>query len=140
MAFSTFKSMIWRKTEFKCGVVWTQDFITQYFKLVVVVCIYILCYCSCYRRSSGNATDTSTVTNSSSGTTCITWLQLLLFVSQNKLEDELKQIENKFEERKRKIAQEQENFNTEIKKVCNRYKHKSKDECCSYYQVQCVHY
>lgn len=39
---------------------------------------------------------------------------------QNKLEDELKQIENKFEERKRKIAQEQENFNNEIKKLCER--------------------
>lgn len=42
----------------------------------------------------------------------------MLFVLQNKLEDELKQIENKFEERKRKIAQEQEKFNNEIKKVC----------------------
>jgi len=30
-------------------------------------------------------------------------------------------MENKFEERKRKIAQEQENFNKEIKKVSSMY-------------------
>ena len=41
-----------------------------------------------------------------------------VYVLQNKLEDELKQIQNKFDERKRKMAQEQESFNSEIKKVC----------------------
>ncbi|XP_065882679.1 SWI/SNF-related matrix-associated actin-dependent regulator of chromatin subfamily E member 1-like [Dysidea avara] len=37
---------------------------------------------------------------------------------QNKLEEELKQIQSKFDDRKRKIIGEQENFNSEMKKLC----------------------
>ena len=117
--------------DFRCGVVWGPKYCicnaSLCTKPIVAVCIWEYIYSACVYATVAVTEDRlamlqtqvqSLIHHQVLNSVASLYHCITACIIQNKLEDELKQIENKFEERKRKIAQEQENFSTEIKKVC----------------------